>query len=331
MDIRSVIDGALELSVVGSFSRFGFQVRRRVFAWTAPPDGVLVGRTVLVTGPTSGLGRAAAEAVAALGARVVLVGRSPERLAKVRDELVAKHGVDRFPVVVADMASLASVRAAAGEVLATEPRLDVVIDNAGAIFPERRESPEGIEATLATMVVGPFALLAGLRPLLERTGGARVVAVTSGGMYTQPLPLDDLGYTTGTFSGPRAYARAKRAQTALVREWARRLAAAGSDVTVNAMHPGWADTPGLADTLPAFYRFMGPVLRTPAEGADTIVWLAADPGAAGRSGGLFLDRRARPFDRVPMTRLTGADRRRLWDLVVGMSGVADPLPEAPPD
>jgi len=154
-----------------------------------------------------------------------------------------------------------------------------------------------------------------------------VIAVTSGGMYTQALPLDDLGYTSGPFSGPRAYARAKRAQTALVREWARRLAAAGSDVTVNAMHPGWADTPGLADTLPAFHGFMGPLLRTPAEGADTIVWLAADPAAGVIRGRLFLDRRPRPFDRIPSTRLSLADRRRLWDLVKELSGGPDPAPD----
>ena len=325
MDGRSLIDGALELTVVGSFSRVGYQVRQRVFAWTPPPDGALVGRTVLITGPTSGLGRAATDALAALGARVVLVGRSEERLAGVRDDLIARHGEDRFPIVVADMASLASVRDAVATVLATEPRLDVLIDNAGAIFPEWRSSPDGIEATFATMVVGPFTLIGGLRPLLERTGGARVVSVTSGGMYTQPLPLDDLDFRASTFSGPRAYARAKRAQTALVREWARRLAARGSDLAINAMHPGWADTPGLADTLPGFYRVMGPILRSPAEGADTVVWLAADPAAAGRSGGLFLDRRPRPFDRAPMTRLSAADRRRLWDLVVARTGAPDPL------
>jgi dehydrogenase/reductase SDR family protein 12 len=322
MDMRSLIDGFLELTVVGSFSRPGYQVRRRIFGWTAPPDGSLHGRTVLVTGPTSGLGRAATDAIAALGARVVLVGRSEERLRGVRDDLVERHGNDRFPIVVADMASLASVRAAVDIVLATEPRLDVLIDNAGAIFPERRESPDGIEATFATMVVGPFALISGLRPLLERTGGGRIVSVTSGGMYTQALPLDDLGYATGPYSGPRAYARAKRAQTALVREWARRFAAAGSDLQINAMHPGWADTPGLADTLPAFYRVMGPVLRTPAEGADTIVWLAADPSARGHSGGLFLDRRPRPFDRVPSTRLSAADRRHLWEAVADLAGVS---------
>jgi NAD(P)-dependent dehydrogenase (short-subunit alcohol dehydrogenase family) len=326
VDSRSLIDDALEVSVLGSFSRVGFQVRRRLFEWDRPLDGWLAGKTVLVTGPTSGLGRVTADALADLGARVVLAGRSADRLAQVRDDLTAKHGEDRFPIVVADMASLVSVRSAVERSVATEARLDVLIDNARAIFAERRESPDGIEATFATMVVGPFVLIGGLLPLLEHTGGARVISVTSGGMYTQALPLDDLGYTYGPFSGPRAYARAKRAQTALVREWARRLSAAGSDVTINAMHPGWADTPGLADTLPGFYRFMGPLLRTPAEGADTIVWLAADPGASGRSGRLFLDRRPRPFDRIPSTRLSAADRRRLWDLVVGLSGGPDPEP-----
>jgi len=327
VDGRSLIDGALELTVVGSFSRIGIEVRRRVFAWTAPPDGALVGRTALVTGPTSGLGRVTAEAFAGLGARVILVGRNEERLRGVRDALTTAHGEDRFPMVVADMASLASVRAAIASIAAGEPRLDVVIDNAGAIFPDRQVSPDGIEATFATMVVGPFALLAGLRPLLARSDDPRVVSVTSGGMYTQALPLDDLGFERDDYDGPRAYARAKRAQTALMREWARRLAAAGSPIAVDAMHPGWADTPGLADTLPTFYRLMRPLLRTPAEGADTIVWLAAHPEAAGRSGGLFLDRRARPFDRAPMTRLSAADRRRLWDAVVEMSGAPDPLPD----
>jgi len=325
MDSRSLIDDALEVSVVGSFSRLGFQIRQRVFGWTPPSDGSLVGRTVLVTGPTSGLGRATADAVAALGARVILVGRSEERLAGVRDELVAAHGEDRFPIVIADMGSLASIQAAVTRILETESRLDVLIDNAGAIYPERVLGPDGIEATLAILVVGPFALIGGLLPLLRMTPDARVICVTSGGQYTQAVDPDDLQWETGTYSGPRAYAKAKRVQTALVREWARRLA--GMDVIVNAMHPGWADTPGVEASLPGFYELMGPLLRTPAEGADTIVWLATATEATAQRGKLFLDRRPRPFDRVPATRLTAADRRRLWDLVVGLSGAPDPAPE----
>ena len=283
----------------------------------------MTGRTVLITGPTSGLGRAATEALAALGARVVLVGRSPERLAALRDSLVREHGEDRFPVVTADMGSLNSVRAAASLVLATEPRLDVLIDNAGAMLSERTVGPDGIEATLATLVVGPFALETALLPLLARTPGSRIVSVTSGGMYTQAVRLDDLQCELEPWSGPRAYARAKRIQVALMREWDRRLAAAGIGVTVNAMHPGWADTPGLAEALPGFYRRMRPMLRTPAEGADTIVWLATRPDAGG--GKLFLDRRPRPFDRLPSTRLKAADRRRLWNAVLELSGSPDPI------
>ena len=325
MTLVSLVDDGLEVSIVGSFSRVGIALRRQLFGWEPPPDGALEGRTVLVTGQTSGLGRAATDALAALGARIVLVGRSEERLAAVRDALVARHGEDRFPIVVADIGSLDSVRDAVRRVEATEARLDVLIDNAGAIFPERRLGPDGIEATLAVLVVGPFVLVSGLLPLLRRTPGARVISVTSGGMYSQKLDLDDLQSSGGPFSGSRAYARAKRAQTALVREWARRLR--GTGMAFSAMHPGWADTPGLAETLPGFYRAMRPLLRTPAEGADTIVWLAADPAGAATSGALYLDHRPRPFDRIPATRLGAADRRRLWDAVVGLSGAADPAPE----
>lgn len=327
MDGRSLIDATLELTVVGSFSRIGFGVRQRLFAWEAPLDGVLRGRTALVTGPTSGLGRVTAEALAGLGARVVLVGRSETRLAAVRDALLATHGDDRFPVVVADLASLASVRAAVATVVSTEPRLDILIDNAGAIFPERHLTEDGIEGAFATMTVGPFALIAGLRPLLERSDDPRVITVTSGGMYTQRLPLDDLAYARGTYSGPLAYARAKRASVALMREWARRLDRVGSPLAINAMHPGWADTPGVQASLPTFSRVMGPILRTPEQGVDTTIWLAADPAASRRRGQLYLDRRPRPFDRAPQTRLRAADRRLLWDLVVDLAGIEDPLPD----
>jgi NAD(P)-dependent dehydrogenase (short-subunit alcohol dehydrogenase family) len=301
-------DTLLELTVVGSFSRLGPLLRRRLFAWTDAPTDVLAGRTVAVTGPTSGLGLAATWALAGLGARVVLIGRSASRLQGLRDALVAAHGVDRYPVVVADVSSLASVADAVARILATEDRLDVLVDNAGAMFATRDESPDGIEATFALLVVGPFALESGLRPLLERTPGSRVIAVTSGGMYTQRLPLDDLQFRRGPYDGPRAYARAKRAQVALMREWARR----SPRVTFAAMHPGWADTPGLADALPGFHRRLGPLLRTPADGADTIAWLATQPDPASIDGRLFLDRRPRPFDRVPSTRLDLPARRRLW-------------------
>lgn len=316
MRARDVVDGLLELSIVGSFSRPGYVARRRLYGWSDPAPDALAGRTALITGPTSGLGRATTDLLAGLGARVVLVGRSLERLGGVRDELVQHHGADRYPMVQADMSSLESVRAAVAQVLATEERLDLLIDNAGAIHDERKVTADGLEATFATMVVGPFVLIEGLLPLLEASGDGRVITVVSGGMYGQALPLDDLQYERGTFDGTRAYARAKRAATALMREWSRRYR---GGVRFDAMHPGWADTPGLAESLPGFYRLMRPWLRSPAEGADTIAWLATDPGTDRPSGRLYLDRRPRPYDRFPATRLTAAERRRLWDDVVRLA------------
>ncbi len=324
--IADAVDTLLELTVVGSFSRVGPGVRRRLDAWTDPPPNALAGRTAVVTGPTSGLGRATSQELARLGARVVLLGRDRGRLEQTAGQLADATGRSDFRIVVADLTALDEVRAVATEIAASEPRVDLLIDNAGAIFPERRVGPDGIERTFALMVVAPFVLSAALLGRLRETAG-RVIAVTSGGQYTQRLDLDDLGLARLPWSGPRAYARAKRAQVAMIREWDRR---AGDAVSFVAMHPGWADTPGLEASLPGFRRLMRPILRTPAEGIDTTVWLAADPDARDRGleGRLLLDRRARPFDRVPATRLSGSDRRELWDRVVAMAGVGDPAPDA---
>lgn len=321
-DARTLIDDLLEVLVVPSFTRFGYLARRRIFDWVPAESWSLAGRTVVITGPTSGLGREAAGALARMGARLVLVGRDPSKLQRTADELRAAVPSVELSTVTADMASLASVRAAADQILATEPHIDIVIDNAGAIFPTREETADGLECTFATMVAGPFVLVARLLPRLLASPDPRLIAVTSGGQYTQSLPLGDLGYREGTYDGPRAYARAKRAQVALVREWARRFRVEG--LTANAMHPGWADTPGLAASLPGFREIMGGGLRSAAEGVDTILWLAAAPDATATSGKLFLDRRPRPFDRVPATRLSAQERGALWDAMLTLTDEPDP-------
>jgi dehydrogenase/reductase SDR family protein 12 len=308
----TVIDGALELAVLPSFSRVGPRMRSRLFGWEMPEPNALAGRTALVTGPTSGIGRQAARDLARAGARVVLVGRDADRLGVVADELSTLTGDNRFPLVVADMSSLASVDEAVARVVTSEERVDVLVDNAGAMYPERTETSDGIEKTLAVLVCGPFALVRGLMPLLM-TSHARVIAVTSGGMYTQRVHMDDLEFEARRFDGAIAYAQAKRIQVALIREWARRFSR--TDVSFNAMHPGWADTPGLARSLPTFQRLMKPLLRSPHEGADTILWLATSPELHAPGGRLYLDRRPRPFDRAPQTRLTAADRAELWEMI----------------
>jgi dehydrogenase/reductase SDR family protein 12 len=324
IDPRGFADAVLEMLVVPSFSRVGYDLRRRMFDWERLDRMSLVGRTVLLTGPTSGLGRTAVSELAAMGARVLLVGRDPEKLERTRTELVAWSGNREVETYLADLGSLASVRTAADAILDREPRLDVLIDNAGAMFAERRESADGFELTFATMVAGPFALTARLLPLLRAKASvaapSRIVAVSSAGQYTQRLHLDDLQSTQDAYDGPLAYARAKRAQVVLMREWARRLRHAG--VVANAMHPGWADTPGLAEALPAFREALGPYARTAEEGVDTMIWLAAAEEAGRTTGRLFLDRRARPFDRIPQTRVPAEARTELWRRLENMTGEA---------
>jgi dehydrogenase/reductase SDR family member 12 len=311
--VQRLIDEALEVAVLPSFSRIGYAVRRQLFDWEPPAPGSMAGRVALITGPTSGLGRTTARSLAQAGARLVLASRDEAKLREVRDELAAMTGEDRYRVLRVDMSSLADVRRAVEEIAGDEPQLDVVIDNAGGMFAQRRESEDGIELTLALMVVGPFALINGLLPLLRRSDDARVVTVTSGGSYAQPVDFDDLEWRHREWSGPRAYAQAKRIQVALVREWGRRLR--GSSVTYNAMHPGWVDTPGLEESLPAFYRVMRPLLRDTEQGADTITWLATSEEVEPGGGRLYLDRRPRPFDRVPATRLSAQERAELWEIV----------------
>lgn len=322
MDACDLVDEFAELLVVPSFTRAGYHLRRRLYGWPEVESYRMDGRTVVLTGPTSGLGREAAGSFARMGARLVLVGRDAEKLERTRDELLAGSPGASVDAVTADMSSLPSVREAAAGILAVAPRIDVVIDNAGTMLPDREVTAEGFERTFATMVLGPFVLVSRLVSRLLESPDPRLVAVTSGGMYTQSLPLDDLQYERGSYSGPRAYARAKRAQVALVREWSRRFR--GDGLTANAMHPGWADTPGLEASLPGFAGLVGERLRTPTEGADTMLWLAAAPAARAESGRLFLDRRPRPFDRLPSTRLSVADRAELWDRVSAMTGETDP-------
>ena len=285
--LAATVDAILEVSVIGIQPHRAGGARAAVRV-VLPEPGALTGRTALVTGPTSGLGLAATWVLADLGARVILVGRSSSRLERLREALVGGTSVRplsrgrRRPRV----AGVCRGRRSTG--FWRPSPLDVLIDNAGAIHAARSESPNGIESTLAILVVGPFALEHGLEPLLRQTPGSRVIAVTSGGMYAQRLPLDDLQFAGGDYDGTRAYARAKRAQVALMR---RVVAAESRIVAFAAMHPGWADTPGLAEALPGFHRVMRPLLRSTAQGIDTIVWLATHPDAAAIDGGLYLDRR----------------------------------------
>ncbi len=310
-----LVDSTLETSVVGSFTRIGYHARRRVFGWTPLQSLSLDGKVAIVTGATSGLGRAAAEAIATLGGHVCIVGRDPARTERARNEISAAAG-SAVEADLADLSSLAETAAFAARFAEGHDRLDVLVLNAGAMTHRYTATAEGNELTLATHVLSPFLLIRALRPLLDASAPSRVVLVASGGMYTEPLEVDSLAPEPAAYDGTKAYARCKRAQVVLAEDWTRELLDSG--ITVNAMHPGWADTPGLRTSLPGFSRLVGPLLRTPEEGADTIVWLAAAQDAAGLSGLFFLDRRPRAKHRLGRTRRPDEAREaaRLWRLCV---------------
>jgi NAD(P)-dependent dehydrogenase (short-subunit alcohol dehydrogenase family) len=306
------VDAIADLTVVGSYSTLGYRLRAPTFA---PVDADLSGRAVAITGASSGIGEAAAHALARLGAAVLLLVRDPAKGGRVRDALPPPRA-GAHAVIRVDLSDLADVRRAAAEVLSRAPRLHALVNNAGVLLDRREVTPEGFERAFATNVLGGFLLAHLVLPALAASGRpgdpARLVHVSSGGMYTQRIDLRKLQGLEGGYDGVVAYAQHKRAQVILNRLWAGRLR--GLAVESYAMHPGWAATPALATSLPLFERLMRPILRTPAEGADTVVWLVASREPVGRSGSFFLDRRARREHVLPGTRETSGEAHALWDL-----------------
>jgi dehydrogenase/reductase SDR family member 12 len=316
------VDAGLEATVALSFSRIGYAVRSRLEGWRPVSELDGAGRTVVVTGANSGLGYATSALLLSAGARVIALVRSDEKgedtVRRLRDEVGPEA---RVTYDLADLADLGTVRAVAERLRAREPRIDAIVHNAGAMFDERAETVDGLERTYQLHVVGPHLLTASLLPQLRASGAGRVVTVTSGGMYTQKLEVEQLG-SPDDYRPSVAYARAKRAQVHLTEEWQRRHG--GTDLSFAAVHPGWALTPGVEASLPTFRKVVGPVLRDPTEGADTIAWLAlaGDDGPAGR---LWLDRTPRATHRVPWTRPDPQQVTVLWHQVCEDAGVAPDL------
>jgi dehydrogenase/reductase SDR family protein 12 len=289
--VARAVDATLEGLVPLSFGAPGIRVRRLLPGWDrSAPVGR--GRRVLVTGATSGIGLALVRLLHDAGADVVATARDGERAARLGAALAAegRPGVATHPLELED---LATVRALAAALADAAP--DVIVHNAGAMHPERAVTVDGLERTWQGHVVAPFLLTALLLPALRRRPDARVVLVTSGGMYLEPLVVRRV-------DSPRGYRPA---------------------VAVHAAHPGWVRTPGLARALPGFQRWAGPILRTPEEGADTLRHLALAPrdAAIAAGGGLWHDRRPRSAVRVPRTRTDPAERTRLWERLVADAGV----------
>ena len=270
------------------------------------------GRLALVTGPTTGIGLEIASQLADLGAHLVLACRDLARGEALAGELRRRTGTDAH-VVHLDASDRASIRACALTCRERFPALDVLVNNAGLAHGERRLSPDGIELTFATNVLGYWLLTEELRGLLEARGSGRIVNVAS--LFAQPPDLDDLQFAQRPYDGLEAYAQSKACNRMLTWAVARRLA--GTGVTANAYAPGFVAGTGLSRDLPPAVRILYRQRpgRTHAEGADTAVWLAASPDLEDVSGRFFMDRQETPCE----LRDEGWEER-LWERCEELTG-----------
>lgn len=275
--------------------------------------------TVLITGGTSGIGRAAAIALAMTGARVGITGRDRARAEAAATEIKRVSGNPAVDVFVADLSSQAEVRRLAGEVLAAYPRLDVLLNNVGGFWAHRHVTADGLERTFALNHLAPFLLTHLLLERLRASSRARIVTMSSGAQAMGRIDFDDL-MGESKYSGQRAYNQSKLANVLFTYELARRLE--GTGVTANALHPGMTNT-GFSAEDPArafapLVAVMRPFMRSPERGADTAVYLASSPEVEGVTGSYFADRKVRKSSKSSYDLATAA---RLWQVSADLVGL----------
>lgn len=293
---------------IPTFTNLGYLLHSTRFE---PLEADLSENVAVVTGASGGLGLETSRTLSQMGAHVVMVGRNEQKLQRAAESIEGSTSIE-----VADLSLLSAIRELAGRL--QDRRIDVLINNVGVLLPERRETEEGLETTFATDLAGHFLLTNLLLPRLVGSAPARVINVSSGGMYSARIDPTDLQFERRPYTGTAAYASAKRGQVILTKMWAERHP--GLDVTFHSMHPGWARTKGVAQSLPTFNMIMKPLLRTPAQGADTIVWLAAAEEPGRESGRFWFDRSVAPVHLTNSTVETAEERTELWDRLVVITG-----------
>lgn len=244
---------------------------------------------ILITGATSGLGRSAAFTFAGKNCDLTLIGRSEQKLLQLEQELKQQGYAQKPRIYLCDLQNASETKQVAQKICQESTKIDVLINNAGALFSEPKEI-NGTERTTIINLVAPWILCHELYPVLKESKGC-IINVVSAGMYGAALDLEKLIQPEQNFSGARAYANAKRGTAAfseyLNHQWQ------PSGVRIHSMHPGWAHTPGVETSLPTFYKWTRRFLRTPFAGADTMVWLAMTNPSTG--GQLWFDRRIQPM------------------------------------
>ena len=270
------------------------------------------GKTVLITGGTSGIGRATAIGLASMGARVGITGRDRDRADQAAAAIARESGNPAVDVFVADLSSQAEVRRLAGEVLSAYPRLDVLINNVGGYWDTRHVTADGLEHTFALNHLAPFLLTNLLLERLTQSAPARVVTVASGAHTMGRIDFDDL-QGERSYSGSRAYDQSKLANVLFTYELARRLEA--SSVTANALHPGVVRTsfgagdPGGVQKL--LVPFMRPFMKSPAQGAATSIHLASAPDLDRVTGQYFANSKPKRSSKASYDAAVAA---RLWQV-----------------
>jgi retinol dehydrogenase-14 len=280
---------------------------------------LMAGKTVLVTGGTGGIGRATAEGLARLGARVGVTGRGITRTQAAAAEIAkvtANPAIDAF---AADLSAQAEVRRLAREVLDACPRLDVLVNNVGGFWATRHLTADGLEHTFALNHLSPFLLTNLLLERLTACAPARVVTVSSGAQALGKIDFDDL-QGERAYSGQRAYNQSKLANVMFTYELARRLK--GSGVTATVLHPGVVRTGFGAEDPSRIFKLLVPIwrpfMKTPQQGAATSIELASSPMVEGVTGTYFANGRPQRSNKASYD---GAATARLWEVSAGLVGI----------
>ncbi|KAM4731083.1 dehydrogenase/reductase SDR family member 12 isoform 1-T1 [Anableps anableps] len=276
------------------YTKSGYEAAAKHFS-PADLEVNLSDRCFMVTGANSGIGKAAAQEIAKRGGTVHMVCRNKERAETAKGEIVAQSKNENVHVHIVDMSSARQVWEFAQN-FSQNNKLHVLINNAGCMVNQRELTEEGLEKNFATNTLGTYILTTALIPALKKVEDPRVITVSSGGMLTQKLNVDDLQFEKGTFDGTMAYAQNKRQQVILTERWASQH----KEVHFSSMHPGWADTPAVQSSMPSFHAKMQSKLRTEAMGADTVVWLAVSAAAIKLPSGLFFQDRKPVATHLPL-------------------------------
>jgi retinol dehydrogenase-14 len=285
---------------------------------------LMVGKIVLITGGTGGIGKATAIGLARLGARVGITGRDVTRTGQVAADIRAASGNPEVDAFAADMSSQAEVRRLAVAVLKTYPRLDVLINNVGGFWAHHHTTADGLERTFALNHLAPFLLTNLLLDRLKASAPARVVTVSSHVQAEGRIDFDDL-HGARKYSGQSAYSQSKLANVMFTNVLARRLE--GTRVTATSLHPGFVRTHFGAEDQAGFFAVISgivrPFLRTPAQGAQTSIYLASSPDVEGVTGKFFANSKPKIANKVAYDTAIAA---RLWQVSADLVGMTPPFP-----